>query len=133
MSEAMPLQRFEALANAYGGVVARWPAHERKAAMTLAAQPAAVVILARASALDDALDAWTVPAPAAVLHARVAASVPAASRRPLARVQLWWSGIGIAAALGGAVAGTAAVAMVAPVDATSDGGTSFGDVGPQEG
>jgi len=49
-----------------------------------------------------------------------------------ARAKLWWSGVGIAAALAGAAAGTAAVATAAPVDATPESSTSFGDIAGQE-
>lgn len=132
MIEPMTLERFEALADAYGGVVARWPEAERAAAMQIAAKPEASAILARALALDEALDAWTVPPVSAGLRARVLGAAPVPSRDLVRRARLWWSGIGIAAALAGAAAGTAAVAMVPPIDA-SGGTTSFGDVGRQEG
>ncbi|WP_239025960.1 hypothetical protein [Sphingomonas paeninsulae] len=41
-------------------------------------------------------------------------------------------GIGIAAALAGAAAGAVTVALVAPLEATPDGSTSFGDIAGQE-
>ncbi len=131
MIEPMTIERFEVLADAYGGVVARWPEAEREAAMRIAAQPGASVILARALALDEALDAWTVLPASAVLRERVLGAAPAPSRDLVHRARLWWSGVGIAAALAGAVAGAAAVAMVAPID-VSGGTTSFGDIGTQE-
>ena len=133
MTEPMSLERFQALADAYGGVVARWPESVRDAAMGTAAHPAAIAILARASALDAALDAWPAPAASAALRERVLAGAPAASRPLVRRARLWWSGMGIAAALAGAVAGTAVVAMTAPMAAPSGGTTSFGDVGTEEG
>ncbi|MGI4879474.1 MAG: hypothetical protein ACRYG4_18530 [Janthinobacterium lividum] len=131
MIEPMTLERFKALADAYGGVVARWPEPVRAAAMQIATQPEASAILARALELDEALDAWTVPAASAVLRERVLGAAPAPSRDFVRRARLWWSGVGIAAALAGAAAGAAAVAMVPPIDA-SGGTTSFGDFGTQE-
>jgi hypothetical protein len=90
-------------------------------------------VLADAAALDETLDAWRVPAPAAALNARILAGAPAARRSLAVRARLWWSGLGFAAALAGAVAGTAAVAMVAPLDTTPPGATSFGDITGQDG
>lgn len=132
MTDTLSLDRFRDLADAYGGVVARWPEEHRDAAFRMASTPAAINILARASALDEMLDTWRVPVPVADLHGRLIAGAPVPSRRLVARARLWWSGIGIAAALTGAVAGSAAVAMVAPIETLSDGATSFGDVAAQE-
>ncbi|QXQ08216.1 hypothetical protein KX816_09735 [Sphingosinicellaceae bacterium] len=131
MNEFLTLDRFEALADAYGGVIAHWPEQFREAAMRMAAQPDAARILAQASALDEALDTWTVPLPTDALRQNVIRDAPAPSRGWAIRARLWWSGIGIVAALAGAATGTAAVAVVSPVD-TSASSTSFGDVGQQE-
>ena len=130
MTAPLSLPRFEQLADAYGGVIARWPEPYRDAALLMARDPAAARILARASSLDDTLDGWRVAAPSARL--RDAVSVPVRDRPVARRARLWWSGIGIAAALAGATAGVTAVAMFAPIDMSSDGATSFGDIGPQE-
>lgn len=132
MTEPMTLDRFRALADVYGGVVARWPEDRRDAAMRIASQPAAIAILAHASALDRVLDAWTIPAPARSLPERMAGLAPTLSRNPTARPRVWWSGIGLAAALAGAASGTAAVAMVSPIDASPDSDTSFGAIDPQD-
>ncbi len=132
MSEPLTLARFEELADAYGGVVARWPEQHRESAIRIASQPAGRVILERASALDGALDAWRVAPPGQLLRERVIVSAPAPTEKLITRARLWWSGVGIAAALAGATAGTAAVAIPAPVDATSDSTTSFGDVAGSE-
>lgn len=126
MREPLTLARFEAMADAYGGAVSRWPAAYRDAATVLATQPAARDILDRASALDGALDAWRVAPPAMALRERIVAAAPAPARRIMTRARLWWSGVGVAAALAGAAAGTVAVAITAPIDATPDGATSFG-------
>ncbi|MEG8038839.1 hypothetical protein QP166_05580 [Sphingomonas sp. LR60] len=42
-------------------------------------------------------------------------------------------GVGIAAALAGATAGTTAVSLFAPIDRGADAATSFGDLTAQEG
>jgi hypothetical protein len=131
MSEPLPLARFRELADAYGGVIARWPEAHRDAAMHLARLPEAQRMLADASALDAALDRWRVPVPSIALQRRVLAGAAVRGSRFVRRARLWWSGIGIAAALGGAVAGSAAVAMIVPIDA-SDSATSFGDVAAQD-
>jgi len=133
MREPMTLDRFRALADAYGGVIARWPEDQRDAAMRIAANPAAVTILQEASAVDTMLDAWSVPAPASSLSDRIAGHRAMPHRSPAGRARLWWSGIGIAAALAGAASGTAAVATVSPGDAPQENVTSFGAVDPQEG
>lgn len=132
MTEPLTLARFKALADAYGGVIARWPEQHRDAAMAMASQAAARDILAQASILDATLDEWRVASPALAVCDRVMASTPVQTERIVTRARLWWSGIGLAAALAGATAGTAAVAIAAPVDITSDGGTSFGDVAGSE-
>lgn len=132
MREPLTLARFQELADAYGGVIARWPEEHRDAAMALTVQPAARHVLADAFALDAELDTWRVSPAALSLRARVIADAPARTRKIAGRAKLWWSGVGIAAALAGATAGTAAVAFVAPPDTASDSGTSFGDVAGSE-
>ncbi|MFD1191920.1 hypothetical protein ACFQ27_15115, partial [Phenylobacterium conjunctum] len=59
MGEMTP-ERFEELAEAYGGETARWPQAEREAAAALmAGRPDfAQAALAWADALDEVLDAW---------------------------------------------------------------------------
>ena len=107
----MTPERFETLAEAHGGDVARWPAAEREAAAALMiAQPdLALGMLARAATLDVALDAW---APMAVTHdlrERVIAAAPAARRRsPLAA---WFWGAGLGAGLAAACAAGLAVGV----------------------
>jgi hypothetical protein len=127
MTEPLSLDRFRALADAYGGAVARWPESYRDAASRLAATRRGAAILERASALDAHLDAWRIPAPAADLSARIVTGGRSAARKRTARWRLWWSGIGVSAALAGAVAGSAAVAMVAPADGAGSS-TAFGDI-----
>ncbi|MES2895689.1 MAG: hypothetical protein V4759_06640 [Pseudomonadota bacterium] len=107
----MTPERFETLAEAHGGDVARWPDVEREAAAALMiAQPAlAQGVLARAATLDAALDAW---APMAVTHdlrERVVAAAPAARRR--GRLSAWFWGAGLSAGLAAACASGLAVGV----------------------
>lgn len=107
----MTPERFETLAEAHGGDVARWPDVEREAAAALMiAQPAlAQGVLARAATLDVALDAW---APMAVTHElreRVIAAAPAARRRN--RMAAWFWGAGLSAGLAAACAAGLAVGV----------------------
>jgi hypothetical protein len=133
MTESLTPDRFRELADAYGGVIARWPDGYRISAERMAREPFAAAVLADALALDVALDRWQVPTPSRSLADKITAGrtghAPGAIAR---RLRLWWSGIGLAAALAGATAGAATVALVAPVDAASGTGTSFGDVSGQE-
>ena len=59
----MDLDRFAALAEAYGGDVSRWPEVEREAAaLLMATEPGATASrLAVESDLDWALDSWRAP------------------------------------------------------------------------
>lgn len=116
----MTRERFEALAEAYGGDVTRWPEAERDAAALLMAADASLAtsILARAESLDAALDAW---APAKVSHElreRVIASAPA-PRAPAFSLRAWILRASLGAGLAAAcVAGLAmGVAMSDSVSA----------------
>lgn len=107
----MTRDRFEALAQAYGGDVSRWPAAEREAvAAWMAARPdEASTILAAAGDLDALLHAWT---PAPISHAlrdRVIAAAPA-PRRPSA--WSWIRGLSFSAGLAAACAAGLAVGVV---------------------
>jgi hypothetical protein len=107
------LERFEALAGAYGGSLARWPTDERTAAERLAAMdPAAAALLEDARRLDAALALAPAPAPGAALVGRI---ILDASRRTSRRLWRWLAGAGVGAALAGAcAAGVAAGALLAP-------------------
>ena len=74
----MDRARFEELAEAYGGAVARWPTEVRGEAQAfVAAEPeAARMILARAESLDAALDAWRPMAVGHELRERVVTRAP---------------------------------------------------------
>lgn len=131
MTASLDPERFRELADAYGGVVARWPEQHREAATRFAETAEGAAVLARASAMDARLDAWRVPSPSSDLAARISTSAPSAISGLGMQLRWWWSGLGLAAALAGAVAGTAAVAVAAPVDVSSS--TSFGDVAGKDG
>lgn len=131
MTAPLDPPRFQELADAYGGVVARWPEQHREAAARFGETAEGSALLARASALDVRLDAWRVPSPSSALAARVIVGAPSAVNGLGTQLRWWWSGLGLAAALAGAVAGTAAVAVAAPVDVSSS--TSFGDVAGTDG
>ncbi|WP_420136480.1 hypothetical protein [Sphingomonas sp.] len=130
MTESLSFARFQELADAYGGVIARWPEEVRDDAMALARDARGAAILEQAASLDAALDSWTVAPPSPSLQPAFAT----AARPAIAtRIRLWWSAIGFAAALAGAVAGTSAVAMAVPFEPSAIGSTSFGDVSGQDG
>jgi hypothetical protein len=96
--------RFEALAQAHGGDVSRWPDAVRDAAALLMARSPdfAARVLAREADLDGLMDAWR-PAPAsAALADAVLAAAPAPRRHaPFSR---WLTRAGLGAGLAAACA-----------------------------
>lgn len=101
----MTKERFQELAEAYGGEIARWPAELREeAALLAAAEPAfARAVLAREAQLDAALDELPRAAASAELFERIVAGAPALRRaRPAWR--LWLAPAGLGAALAGIAA-----------------------------
>lgn len=110
----MQIERFQALADAYGGDIRRWPGELRGPAVALAEQSAAArAILARAEALDAQLDAWRVAAPSAALRDAVLAQAPRLRVGWVRSAGLWLSGAGLAAACAaGVVFGVAASTAV---------------------
>jgi len=103
-------ERFEALAEAYGGDVSRWPAEVLDAAaVTMTAEPAYTrAVLERTGRLDAALDAWRPAHASASLTERILAAAPAAVRR---RWPKWLS----PAALGAGLAAACAAGVIAGV------------------
>lgn len=103
----MRIERLQALAEAYGGDLRRWPADQRAFAESLvAADPAARVLLDEAAALDALLDASPSVAPSADLTARVLMAAPGARAKSRPRRAVWFLGAGwAAAACAGVVAG----------------------------
>ena len=101
-------ERFETLAEAFGGDVACWPDAEREAAAALmAAEPAwAEQVLARAGELDAALAAFSPPRAASGAMDRILATAPQppATRR--------WTGWLVPAGMGAGLAAACAAGMV---------------------
>lgn len=135
----MTPKRFETLAEAYGGDVARWPEADREAAAALmAAEPAwAETILARAGELDTALAAYALPKAPLDLADRIAAAAPLVPARPAPPRWMGWllpvgMGAGLAAACAAGVVMGAVLSLPAsdagepdPVVATADDDFSF--------
>lgn len=98
----MTPERFETLAEAHGGDVARWPdAHREAAAELMAARPAwAREILALAGDLDALLNAYAPPRGSRGLAERIAAGAPKPGRRWVA----WLAPVGMGAGLAAACA-----------------------------
>lgn len=102
--ERLTDDRFEALADAYGGEIARWPEETRDAAaLTVAEAPDfAAAVLAAASDLDVALDAWR---PAEVSHDLREAILAGAPRaRGGFSIGAWLTRAGLGAGLAAACA-----------------------------
>ena len=97
----MNAERFAVILEAYGAEPWRWPEGERSAAESFAGTGEGRRLLAEAAALDDALLAYTVPAPGAELRARVLQARPS-KRRGFSALAPWpfgWApGAGLAAA-----------------------------------
>lgn len=114
----MDLTRFEALAEAYGADLRRWPAAERDAADALmAAEPEpARAILAEAEGVDDLLAASRPPLVSQALRDAVLAGAP----RPRPRrsgLGFWLSGAGFAtAAVAGMLVGASALTAITAKD-----------------
>lgn len=104
-------ERFESLAEAYGGDVSRWPEELREAAaLAMAATPAWTgEVLARAGRLDAALDAWRAAPASHGTVARILAAAPG-MRRP--RWLAWLS----PAALGAGLAAACAAGVIVGVE-----------------
>jgi hypothetical protein len=97
-------EQFQALAEAYGGEIARWPAAVRdEAAVFATAEPGeARAVLAREAELDAALDLLPRATASAGLYERIVADAPAPRRG--ARWRLWLTPAGLGAALAGVAA-----------------------------
>lgn len=100
----MTKDQFQALAEAYGGEIARWPESLRdEAALLVAAEPAfAQATLGREAGLDAALDALPRTQASTALYDRILADAPAARRRR--RWGFWLGPAGVGAALAGVAA-----------------------------
>jgi hypothetical protein len=121
MGQEMDKARFQALADAYGGDVTRWPEAEREAALALLAdQPAmARTVLAAALSLDTVLDALPTPAVRADLRARLLAAAPKARSGP-GPWRRWLAGAGVGLTLATACAAGVAVGVAAAQPSADD-------------
>lgn len=101
----MTFERFQLLAEAYGGAIARWPAETQDDAYAfLAAAPdQADAVLAEARACDALMDQAVSHAPSAVLRDRIIALAPAA-RPARSRIWRWMTGAGVGVGLAAATA-----------------------------
>jgi hypothetical protein len=107
----MDLNRFERLLEAWGGEPARWPPHERAAALEFAARdPDAARRLSGVRRLDALLDAEIARAPGASLRVRVRAAAPSAGSSRWRRLAALAAAAGFTGAM---VAGSLAGAAVA--------------------
>lgn len=118
----MKIERFQHLAEAFGGDLSRWPQAEQSAAgALLRTEAAARRIVAEAQSLDALLaraappvDAPCVDRTAAAIFARLDAAPPARMRQP-AQLSLRWSAGFIAAmALVGMISGASAPTTRSP-------------------
>ena len=105
----MELDRFKALAAAYGGRPARWPKAERAAAEALMTREpqACAAVLKDEFELDGVLDGWRVDPPSADLRGAVlsGARTKGVARRPRLW-EAWLPGAGLAAvAVAGVICG----------------------------
>jgi len=101
----MNAERFQTLAEAYGGAIARWPADAQDAAFDFLARSPdeADAILGEARETDALLDAAGRPAPSAALRDRILAAAPR-ERVARSRVWRWLTGAGVGAGLAAATA-----------------------------
>lgn len=124
----MKIERFQRLAEIYGGDLSRWPADERKAAAALlGAVPAARRIIDDELALDAALNKASAdedPARLDRMTAAVAArldqrSAPGGSTIPVAVAPRWAVGFLCAMALAGVLSGALSAPDSQPAAAAS--------------
>ena len=100
MNEDVPMnrERFEALAEAYGGDLDRWPAEAAmQARALLGVEPGLAGVLNEAETFDLLLDASPAPMFSGVLRERVIAAAPRL-RNAWNSTTRWLSGAGLAAA-----------------------------------
>jgi hypothetical protein len=101
----MTFERFQFLADAWGGVIARWPAETQDDAYAfMAAAPGqADAVLAEARAMDALMDQAPALAPSTALRDSIIAAAPAA-RPQRSRLWRWISGAGVGVGLAAATA-----------------------------
>ena len=118
------LDRFNELAEAYGGEIARWPQAVRAAAFAFAEadRAATAPVLTEAARLDGWLNASPNPAPSPALRDAILAAAPRPRRAAMARR---WAGVGLgaglaAASVAGVLTGVAAAPIAAHIRQTAD-------------
>jgi hypothetical protein len=113
-------EKFQELAQAYGGEIARWPAALRdEAALLAASEPEfARAVLSREAALDAALDELALVPARTELFERIVADAPALRRR-----RRWWLWLA-PAGLGAVLAGIAAAGVVLGVQISESSAVS---------
>lgn len=96
----MSLERFEDLAEIYGGDIARWPEGERETARALLAAQAERLapVLAAAAQLDRLLDLAPAQSPSAALMGRLISAAP----QPAGGGRRWVAGLSAALGLSAA-------------------------------
>jgi hypothetical protein len=118
---AMSVERFAALAQAYGSGLDRWPEEHRAPAEVIAATQAGHAILMQARSLDLVLDAYRVEQPSAALAGRIVAE-SGRRRDHRRRILRWWAGLGlVGVSLAGAIAGAMAATAILPRADTDPG------------
>jgi anti-sigma factor RsiW len=106
----MTLDRLNALADAFGGDLRRWPATDRAAAeQLLAIDPAARAVLDAALALDAVLSTSPRPQASAALRDRVIDAARRAGLRPQPARRFWLDRLVLASGAGWAAAACAGV------------------------
>jgi hypothetical protein len=131
----MNAERFQTLAGAYGGDLARWPSSEQAAARAfMATDGRAGDWLAEAAALDSLLGAVPERHQNDLLRERIIRSAPTPTPAPVApRRTAWVSWAGLAAACAaGVIAGahstvTSGVFGDRSIEATVESSTAFAD------
>lgn len=116
----MTLDRFQTLADAFGGVIARWPADVQDEAygLTATAPDATAAILADALALDEHLDAAPRLTPSPGLRQGILAAAPRA-RAGRDAIRRWLTGAGVG--IGLVTAACAGIVMGVDLTASSAG------------
>ncbi|KQY27809.1 hypothetical protein [Rhizobium sp. Root483D2] len=127
MTEPLHINRFHALANAYGSNLARWPSEVQAAARQSAENDAEKVILRDAAEMDNILDRWEAPPIPISLSCSVTDIASYLPVRMTRKVRIWWASVGLAAALSGVAAGTV-VAVTFGQQPQIYSSTVFGDI-----
>jgi len=102
----MNLDRFQTLADAFGGSITRWPMDVQDAAFafTAASPNEAALALAAARDLDEDLDGAERLLPGAALRQRIIDAAPKTRRSLRTPFQRWLAGVGVGAGLAAATA-----------------------------